>query len=142
MASVACHDLYGEVLGFESAHLAQVGRWHQLLVDTYAAQHQGANVPAISGVFALIGLDLALELGRTGIEVRDAHQSLARRYRDWPRFDSPPSRSTMTVQDLASAGTTTEYLETLDRWARAVWASWRDEHERVKALVAERLPRR
>ena len=34
LASEACHALYGEVAGFESQHIVELGRWHQLLVDT------------------------------------------------------------------------------------------------------------
>jgi Family of unknown function (DUF5946) len=140
-ASVACHELYGEVLGFEHQHLAEVGRSHQLLVDTYTAQHVGPNAAAITGAFALVGLYLALERGWSGLEVRDAHQALANRYRDWPRFaGAARAQAAVTVEDLALAATTSQYAETLHRWARAVWASWRDEHGLVRALVGERLP--
>ncbi len=139
-ASAACHDLYGEVLGYEYEHLAELGRWHQLLVDTYAAQHAGDRTAAITTAFALIGLDLALEHGWAGIEVRDAHQLLARSHRDWPRFPGPAAAAGTTVQDLALAATTTDYAEVLGRWARAVWGSWSAEHHRVDGLLQERLP--
>ena len=138
-ASSACHDLYGEILGYEYEHLAVLGRWHQLLVDTYAAQHTGDRTAPITTAFALIGLDLALEHGWSGIEVRDAHQLLARSYRDWPRFPRPAAPGEMTVQDLALAATTTDYAEVLGRWARAAWASWSDAHGRIDELVHERL---
>ncbi len=139
-ASLACHELYGEVLAYEYQHLAELGRWHQLLVDTYAAQHAGDQTAAITTAFALIGLDLALDHGWTGIEVRDAHQLLAGRYRDWPRFRAPRARAEKTVQDLALAATPREYVEVLDRWARAVWRSWRDMQPHVVELARERLP--
>ena len=139
-ASLACHGLYGEILGCEREHVAELGRWHQLLVDTYAAQHAGDRTAAITTAFALIGLELALDRGWSGNEVRDAHQMLASRYRDWPRFRPPQARAEMTVQDLALTATPAEYVEILDRWARAVWGSWRDTHRRIDELARERLP--
>src|SRR4051794_29210123 len=91
-ASEACHALYGEVAGFESEHVVELGRWHQLLVDTYGAQHAGDQTPAIGVAFALIGLQLAIEDGWDGLRVRDAHQRLAAAYKTWPRFKAPPER--------------------------------------------------
>jgi hypothetical protein len=139
-ASEACHALYGEALGYEHLHLARVGRWHQLLVDTYAAQHAGDPTTRIATAFALIGLYLTLEHGWSGIEVRDAHQLLAGRYRDWPGFEAPRAPASITVQDLVLTGSPDEYVEVLHRWAQAVWASWEDQHDRVAALINERLP--
>jgi len=140
-ASEACHALYGEALGYEHLYLVEIGRWHQLLVDTYAAQHAGEPTAPIATAFALIGLYLTLELDRNGIEVREAHQLLASRYRDWPRFPTPRARAAMTVQDLVLTGSSGEFVEVLHQWARAVWTSWRDEHARVANLVRERLSR-
>jgi len=143
LASEACHALYGEVAGFESQHIVELGRWHQLLVDTYAAQHAGERTPLIGTAFALIGLHLALEVGWDGLAVRDAHRDLARRYRDWPVFVAPGvgRRGALTVLDLALASTPEEHLERLRAWAASVWAVWADSHAAVEALIAERLPR-
>ncbi len=138
-ASWACHALYGEALGYEHENLVELGRWHQLLVDTYAAQHTGEGTAPITTAFALLGLYLTLEHDRSGNKVRDAHQLLASRYRDWPRFGTPRERASMTVQDLVLSATPDEYVDVLHRWARAVWRSWRDEHVRVAALASERL---
>jgi hypothetical protein len=140
-ASEACRATYGEVLGYEYGHMAKVGRWHQLLVDTYAAQHAGDRSPAIATAFALIGLCLTLDHGWSGIDVRDIHQQLASRYRDWPSFSRPPGQVDTTIQDLALAGSPADYAAILQRWAGAVWAWWREEHRRVEALLGERLGR-
>jgi hypothetical protein len=141
LASEACHALSGEVAGFESQHIVELGRWHQLLVDTYAAQHTGERTPAIGTAFALIGLHLALEEGWDGLAVRDAHQELARRYRDWPRFPAPDERASLTVLDLALASTPEDHGERLRAWAADVWRAWAGSHATVEALIAERLPR-
>jgi Family of unknown function (DUF5946) len=140
-ASEACRALYGEALGYEHAHLVPLGRWHQLLVDTYGAQHAGEQTPAITTAFGLIGLFLALEHDRPGSDIRDVHQMLANRYHEWPHFRPPRVPATMTVQDLVRPGTPNEYTETLNRWAQSVWTAWREEHPRVQELVNARLPR-
>jgi hypothetical protein len=140
LASEACHALYGEVAGFESRHVVVLGPWHQLLVDTYAAQHAGERTPLIGTAFALIGLHLALEAGWDGLAVRDAHQDLARRYRAWPAFPAPERRGALTVLDLALASTPEEHVERLRAWATDVWQAWAATHAAVAALIAERLP--
>jgi hypothetical protein len=139
-ASDACRAVYAEVAGYELSHVAELGRWHQLLVDTYGAQHPSDTGPAIGTAFALIGLQLALEDGRSGLEVRDAHQLLGNRYRDWPRFAAPVAGGRLTIVDLALAADPGTYVETIHRWAREVWAAWTEQHAAVGALVRDRLP--
>jgi hypothetical protein len=141
LASEACHALYGEVAGFESQHIVELGRWHQLLVDVYAAQHAGERTPAIGTAFALIGLHLAIEEGWDGLAVRDAHQDLARRHGDWLAFTRPERRGDLTVLDLALAGTPEEHVERLRAWAADVWQAWTESHTAVAALTEEPLPR-
>jgi hypothetical protein len=103
-ASAACWRLYGEVTGYELSHLVELGSLHQLTVDAYGAQHPGPNVPSIGVAFGLIGLSLALNWGRTGLEFREAHQYLGARFRAWPFFERPVVRSSATVLDVALAG--------------------------------------
>jgi hypothetical protein len=139
-SSSECRAVYAEVAGFELAHIALLGRWHQLLVDTYAAQHVGDASPRIGPAFALIGLHLALDRGWDGPAVRDAHQALARRHRDWPSFMPAPSfAGGLTIADLALAGSPEAHVEILRAWAGDVWAAWRVRHEAVRTLVAARL---
>jgi hypothetical protein len=139
LASEACHQLYGEVAGYESQHLLELGRWHQLLVDTYAAQHATERSPRIGVGFALIGLHLALDLGWSGLDVRDAHQRLANAYRDWPPFEAPGTRGALTVVDLALASSPADHVERLHAWAASVWDAWRPSHGAVRELVSARL---
>jgi hypothetical protein len=135
LASEACHGLYGEVAGYESQHVVELGRWHQLLVDAYAAQHAGERTPAIGTAFALIGLKLALEDGWDGLRVREVHQRLAAASKTWPRFASPIDRGALTIFDLAMAQSPAEHIDRLHTWAAAVWASWEGSHAEVRALL-------
>jgi len=135
LASEACHALYGEVAGYESQHLVELGRLHQLLVDAYAAQHAGPLTPRIGTAFALIGLQLTLEEGWDGLHVRDAHQRLAAASKEWPAFTAPTSRGDLTIFDVAIAGSPADHIERLRAWAAAVWAAWADSHDAVRTLL-------
>jgi hypothetical protein len=140
-ASAACRYLYAEATSFEFGHLAILGRHHQLLVDTYGAQHAGPKVPRIGPAFGLIGLCLALEDGASGPAVRAAHQYLAQHYRGWPAFELPARTAYLTVFDLALATTPSDFERILHRWAGEVWLEWAPAHATVAALIQERLPR-
>ncbi|HLX33972.1 MAG TPA: DUF5946 family protein [Candidatus Limnocylindrales bacterium] len=140
LASVECQQLYGEVAGYELQHVAELGRWHQLLVDTYGVQHSGPDTPAIGTAFGLIGLRLALEEDRDGPSVRAVHAALARAFRDWPAFERPAASGTRTIFDLAVADSPADHVARLRDWAADVWAAWSGSHDAVRRLLAERLP--
>lgn len=76
-ASYACRQLYYEFTGY-TLSLGDGEFIHQYAVDTYAAQHAGANAKPIGITFALAGLYLAHEHGYTGKQVQIAHRLLAK----------------------------------------------------------------
>jgi glutathione S-transferase len=132
-ASPACWHLYTQVLSYEMVHLTSLGRYHQLTVDAYGAQH--ADVPSrpISTAFGLIGLYLALEHGWSGTAVRAAHQFLAQRFSRWPSFRGRAEGPVLTVADVAGATTPDEHASHVQAWARSVWNSWAPEHPHVRS---------
>lgn len=139
-ASPACWDLCTEVMGHEAQHLPELGRLHQLTVDTYAAQHAGAPTPLISTAFALIGLHLALDHGWAGTAIRATHQALARRHREWPRFQAPERRGQLTIADVAASTTPAEHAERVQAWAASVWLAWLPQHDAVRTWADSVLP--
>lgn len=139
-ASAACWQLYGEMQGYETQHLARLGRFHQLMVDAYASQHAGGSARPISTAFGLLGLELALERRVEGSRVRAIHQYLGGRSSEWPAFAPPERRAELTVFDVASAESVEAHGELVQRWAAAVWAAWQPAHEQVVALLEEHLP--
>jgi hypothetical protein len=139
-ASAACWQLYGEVAGYEAQHVAFLGRFHQLMVDAYAAQHPVPEGSGIALAFALIGLRLALDEGWRGDQVRDAHQALAVVPRAWPRFDRPENRGSLTVFDVAMAASPEAHAELVQAWAADVWQAWGHQRSGVIALLNDRLP--
>ncbi len=141
-ASAECWAVYGEVLGFELNHLVPLGQYHQLMVDTYGAQHAGGDALGIRVAYSLVGLFLALERGRDGLEVRRAHQRMGKPEPSWPSFDRPPSVGAITVLDVAEAGVRADsvagHADAVGRWARSVWQAWSPQHQAAAALT-ERL---
>jgi hypothetical protein len=139
-ASAECWLLYGEVSGFELEHVFALGRFHQLMVDTYGAQHAGQDGRAIRVAYSLVGLYLALEQGRSGIEVREVHQRMGKPTTSWPSFRPPPHTGTITVLHVAEAGVRAGSVEAhadmVRRWAQNVWEAWAAQHVATVALCA------
>jgi hypothetical protein len=110
------------------------------MVDAYAAQHPVTDGSGIGLAFGLIGLHLALDDGWRGDQVREVHQLLATQARSWPRFDPPDRRGSMTVFDVAMAGSPAAHADLLQAWAAAVWRAWAEHQEAVARLLEESLP--
>lgn len=136
-ALVACVTLCGEA-SFYTLSLGDSYFIHQLLVDTYAAQHAGPIVKPISTAFALIGLYLIFEKNYTGREVQKAHMILAQKNKQWPHFILPSEKARLTVQDVVQAQDS-EKQEMIKKWGKAVWDIWKAEHEQVINLTARYL---
>jgi hypothetical protein len=138
-ASPECLLVEGEVAGFELTHPELVGRFHQLTVDTYGAQHSGGDGRGIRIAYSLVGLHLALDRGWSGLAVREAHQGMGRPLPSWPAFPRPAEVGTATVLDVARAGARANsvagHAAAVQRWAAAVWAAWESHHSEVVALT-------
>ena len=134
-ASGECLALLGEVSAREGEHAAVLGRWHQMTVDAYGAQHVATTGPAIGPAFALIGLYLALERGFSGPQVRDAHAHLATPKRDWPRFTPPAGPWPITVADVAAAPDAVAHAARVQQWGASVWEAWAGDAPRVRELT-------
>jgi hypothetical protein len=149
-ASPECWALRAEAAGFELGDLSLVGRFHQLAVDAYGAQHAGGPTSRIYVAYSLVGLLLALERGWTGTMVRDFHGRMGRPDASWPAFGRAPSAGEVTIADVvaagARAGSADGHASLVERWARSVWAAWQEQHAEVAALterlLRERSPRR
>jgi hypothetical protein len=110
---------------------------HQHVVDAFAAQHATEDSKPIGTAFALIGLYLHVERGRSGREVQRAHMLLGRKRRQWPTFDLPLARGEITIRDVVAVAPGPERDRAIDGWCASVWDSWSGSHERVIALLRE-----
>jgi hypothetical protein len=137
-ASPECWQVYGEVTGFELDHLVELGKLHQLTVDTYGAQHGGGQSSGLGLAYSLVGLFLALERGAGGDQVRALHQRMGRPDDSWPTFVSV--KGAVTVLDVANAGARAEsvrgHAEAIERWAQSVWEAAKPQHEEIAGLAA------
>jgi hypothetical protein len=136
-ASPACYGAYLEL----STYNAERARWdflHQEAVDAYAAQHPGPPAKPISVWFALVGLYLALDRGRTGRQVQRAHMQLGRHKRYWPPLPAPGDLRCMTAGEVLQHPPGEERDAALLRWADDVWSRWVDSHRLIADLCTER----
>lgn len=139
-ATEACWSCYLDAAGFESQHIGLLGRFHQMMVDAYGAQHPVERGSGIRLAYSLVGLHLALDGGWSGVAVRDAHGRMGKPAPWWPRFERPLRLGTVTVADVAAAGVELgpqAFATSLQRWADDVWASWRDQHVAVAQLATD-----
>jgi hypothetical protein len=114
---------------------------HQHVVDAFTAQCADEATKPIAVAFALIGLYLHVEEGRSGKDVQRVHMQLAKRRRDWPRFKLPHQRGTVTVSDVLAAPVGHERDEMIHRWCASVWTAWAESHAQVRVLLQEALAR-
>jgi hypothetical protein len=112
---------------------------HQHLVDAYGAQHVRQTKSTIGAAFALAGLYLAVERGFTGRQVQTMHMQMARRSKQWPRFDPPETVGPLTVADVLSLEPGPRRDEKLMEWCAGVWRAWSSQHSRVRAMVGSFL---
>jgi hypothetical protein len=75
----------------------------QHVVDAHHAQTATEHTKPVVIVMALVGLYLHVERGFTGLEVQQAHMKLGRAKRVWPTIVLPPTRGTITSDDVMKA---------------------------------------
>jgi len=109
---------------------------HQHIVDAFAAETANRQTKRISLAFALIGLCLYLEKSYTGKQVQAAHQALANRKKDWPRFELPEDRGDITAADVLSKPEGAERDEMICAWCTSVWRAYRNNHIEIRHLIA------
>lgn len=138
-ASPECWSVYTEVLGAEFQNAPLFGQVHSLTVDSYAAQHAGGPHPDKSVCIHLTGLYLVLARGIAPTDVPRHFQRLAAVFKRWPHFPPPATRGSLTVYDVATAGSAEEHARLVRRWAAQVWEAWREHHAAIAGLVSQHL---
>ena len=136
-SSPACWHGFGELLAADYASPERMGL-HQVVVDTYAAQHPGAGrrrqVQSVG--LHLMTLALFLEHGTDPALGTALHRRMIRRPRFHPsdadrRRNAPPC-CTVPTDGPASVARVAAY-----EWAGAVWETYRHEHDTVRAWLRE-----
>ncbi len=135
-ASPECWSVFEEVMAAEFQNAVLFGQAHQLTVDTYAVQHAGGRHPDKSVCIHLVGLHLMLEKNVAPVRVPPRLQRLARRA-SWPHLDLPEERASLTVRDVAVAGSPHEHAQRVREWAEQVWRAWSPHHEIARELAGD-----
>ena len=112
---------------------------HQHIVDAFTAQTADEDSKPIAVAFALIGLCLYLEKNYTGKQVQLAHMQIARRKREWPKFDLPDERGVITVADVLSEPPGLPRDAKIREWCASVWEAYGGSHEKVRDLISKYL---
>ncbi len=133
-ASAECQRLCHE-LSLYTLSLGDPFFIHQVAVDAYAAQHAGPPSKPMTVAFALIGLYLLLERGYSGKAVQRAHMHLASRSKQWPSFDPPAHRGSVTVAEVLCKAPGSERDTAIMQWATSVWTAWEQAHPAVRTLI-------
>lgn len=110
---------------------------HQHVVDAYAAQNASESTKPIQLTFALAGLYLHLDRGFTGREVQLAHMQMAKTRRQWPRFELPRDRGSMTAADVLAAPAAPERARAIDAWCSSVWDAYRPTSDALAGLLRQ-----
>jgi len=131
-ASPECWSVFTEVAGAEFSNVVLFSQAHQLTVDAYATQHAGGPHPDKSIAVHLSGLHLFYEEGVKPTSIAPLLQKLATRTNQWPHFDPPEVRGSMTIFDVALAES---HIDAVRAWSRGVWESWSPHHAAIAELV-------
>ncbi|WP_078871741.1 DUF5946 family protein [Streptomyces sp. NRRL S-337] len=137
MESRSCDDLFNVLLALDHARQSPWGPLHGISVSCFLLQHpsrlpadDGARAWALLHAYLEGGLDEVNQLvgqARRGNSHR-AKNTPARVVRDaeLPRRDAPPSRFSVTIEDVAVDGTfpAEEFAERVKAWAAATVDAW------------------
>jgi hypothetical protein len=134
--SAAEQDAYNQLCCYTLAH-GSPSFVHQHVVDAFAAQYASAESKPIGVAFALVGLYLHVEKTVSGRQVQLVHMQLARKKREWPRFDLPRERGAMTATDVMTAPHGCARDAAIGKWCHSVWTAFRHNREAVVKLLRE-----
>jgi Family of unknown function (DUF5946) len=109
----------------------------QHVVDAFAVQTASQDSKPIGVVFGLVGLYLHVERDFSGWRVQQAHMTLGRRKREWPRVYLPEDRGAITVADVLAVPAGPERDIAIDNWCRAVWTAFNDNRQSIIELLRE-----
>lgn len=136
-ASSACRELYYQ-LSYYTLSLQDEDFIHQLIVDTYAAQHYGKNMKPMTITFALIGLYLVNEKDYSGKKVQLIHMKLANKAKNWPSFFLPKQKAHLTVKEVFEKKDDKKQ-EMIRNWCKDVWKIWKPEENMIASILQKYL---
>jgi hypothetical protein len=132
----SCKDLY-DTLAFYTLSRGDVFFIHQLVVDTYGAQHAHGGSKPIAVAFALIGLYLFSQMHYTGREVQKAHMRLGEQKEEYPAFMLPKSRGPLTVVNVLQVPGGDQRDKRIKEWAKSTWEAFINNQPQVVEILTK-----
>lgn len=112
-------------------------RWavHQLVVDSYVAQHAtAATRPSVQQLgLCLMTLDLFLEEGWDVSAGPRLHQRMMANLPELHALEPPDTQTHLTVEHVLRAGDAAAYQHLVRSWAEQVWHAWRVHHRTIRS---------
>lgn len=112
---------------------------HQYAVDAFALETADEESKNIKVAFALIGLYLHIEKNFTGKEVQNAHVTLGKKRKNWPKFVLPVKRGVIGIKNVMTCPEGFNRDRAIEDWCLSVWLAYSHCHEDVRKLVREEL---
>ena len=140
-SSAGCWSLYTEMLGRSYNDPARHCS-HQLLVDSYTAQHPDRSEPRrVQGLsICLMTLCLFVEDGVDPREGPQLHRRMLARSVFHPlNLDPALLHGRMTIADVAPADDAGEYETLLRAWGTQVWDAWTAHHTTIRGWIKKAL---
>ena len=135
-SSPGCWRTFGEVVAADYSDPDRMA-FHQLVVDSYAAQHPGAGdrrqVQSVG--LHLMTLCLFLEHDADPARGPQLHRRMVGRPEFRPLQRSGPGE--VTVADMPSGGPLQAARRAAFEWAAAVWATYEPEHSTVHQWLCD-----
>ena len=134
-SSAACWARYGDLLAVQYASPQRMA-FHQLVVDSYAAQHpDGDDHRAVQSVgIHLMTMCLFVERGANPALGTSLHRRMVNRPA-FHRLDPPASRGEITLLDVPVDGDPTKARTAAQAWATSVWTAWSSHHQTVRGWI-------
>ncbi|MCW3121387.1 MAG: hypothetical protein JWQ38_879 [Flavipsychrobacter sp.] len=137
-ASGECRELYHQ-LSYYTLAKGDTDFIHEVIVDTYGAQHGGTGTSDMTIFFAIAGLYLHLERGKTGKQARQAHVDMAQhKCYKWPSLVPPAQKEWLTIADVIAADDSRKDA-LIEQWAASTWLAWQKDIKLVSAVCSDVL---
>jgi hypothetical protein len=134
-----CWKVFGEVQADEMQRFGYPPA-HRLVVDAYMAQHPGVGVDRRDrqSVFThLVALCAVLERSVPPNSATQMLGQVVRSRADFPVLARAHDSGALTVLHMRGAEDLDDYSARAREWADAVWQSWAEQHEMIRAALAE-----
>lgn len=133
LASSACWRRYGELLA-RSYGDSEYRAVHQLVVDTYVAQHPTNTTRRSVQQLALclMTLELFLERGWHVSQGPDLHKRMMANLPELHSLDAPDTATDLTIEKVLGAQDVATYRHLVRAWAEQVWTAWRPQHHTIR----------